>query len=118
MPFHFPLAHFFWRARSLPGSVAERQLLESFSRMLPELLRFSSANHLLKVIPEALQQHHRRKKDVAPQIVPRSARHALLAKAKPRHDLWEGWDDSAPMAEAAAHASDEEEEIDLDGLGL
>lgn len=46
-------------ARSLPGSVAERQLLESFSRMLPELLRFSSSHHLLALIPEAQQAHHR-----------------------------------------------------------
>ena len=45
--------------RSLPGSVAERQLLASFSRMLPELLRFSSASGLLKLIPEAAQALHR-----------------------------------------------------------
>ena len=104
---------------NLPGSVAERQLLESFSRMLPELLRFSSANHLLSVIPEALQEHHRRKKDAAPPVVAvRSARQAVLSKTKPQQDLWEGWEDSAPVAEPASDASDEEEEMDLDGLGL
>ena len=106
---------------NLPGSVAERQLLESFSRMLPELLRFSSANHLLSVIPEALQEHHRRKKDAVPQVVIRSARQAALSKTKPQQDLWEGWEDSAPMAEAASDASEQEEEeaeMDLDGLGL
>lgn len=44
---------------NLPGSIAERQLLGSFSRMLPELLRFSSASHLLAKIPEEQQAHHR-----------------------------------------------------------
>ena len=44
---------------NLPKSVAQRDLLQSFSRMLPELLRFSSASHLLEQIPEALQAHHR-----------------------------------------------------------
>jgi hypothetical protein len=44
---------------NLPGSTVERELLESFSRMLPELLRFSSSQHLLKLIPEAQQLRHR-----------------------------------------------------------
>ena len=44
---------------NLPGSVAERQLLESWSRMLPELLRFSSSHHLLKLIPKEQQERHR-----------------------------------------------------------
>lgn len=74
--------------RSLPGSVAERQLLKSFSHMLPELrtlraslhampytmvclhrsdpcpacvysVRFSSASHLLSKISDEMQAHHR-----------------------------------------------------------
>ena len=44
---------------NLPGSKAERQLLESWSRMLPELLRFSSSHHLLKLIPEQLKACHK-----------------------------------------------------------
>ena len=44
---------------NLPGSVAERQLLGSFSRMLPELLRYSSASHLVNEFPEALRNVHR-----------------------------------------------------------
>ena len=44
---------------NLPGSKAERQLLESWSRMLPELLRFSSSHHLLKLIPQEQQARHR-----------------------------------------------------------
>ncbi|MGZ0213794.1 MAG: hypothetical protein ACKVI4_15080, partial [Actinomycetales bacterium] len=39
--------------------VTERQLLASWSRMLPELLRFSSRAHLLADIPDELQKFHR-----------------------------------------------------------
>jgi hypothetical protein len=44
---------------NLPGSVVERDLLSSFSRMLPELLRFSSSAHLLEAVPEELRAAHR-----------------------------------------------------------
>ncbi|MEL0187636.1 MAG: hypothetical protein VXA08_02345 [Alphaproteobacteria bacterium] len=44
---------------NLPGSTSERLLLESFARMLPELLRFSSAHSLLEHISESQQAHHR-----------------------------------------------------------
>ena len=44
---------------NLPGAVTERQLLASWSRMLPELLRYSSASGVLESIPESLQAHHR-----------------------------------------------------------
>lgn len=39
--------------------MTERQLLASWSRMLPELLRFSSRAHLLADIPDELQKFHR-----------------------------------------------------------
>ena len=55
---------------NLPGSIAERQLLESFSRMLPELLRFSSANHLLDRIPEEMQAPHRVTHNAEPTPLP------------------------------------------------
>ena len=44
---------------NLPGSRTERALNASFYRMRPELLRFSSAHHLLDHIPEAVQNTHR-----------------------------------------------------------
>lgn len=43
---------------SLPGSRTERALNESFYRMLPELLRFSSASRLLEHIPDQTQRAH------------------------------------------------------------
>lgn len=82
---------------NLPGSISERQLLASFSRMLPELLRFSSGSDLLKLIPEELQRHHRVPENVndgslAPSIQPKK-------KAKPKGptDVWEGWGDGSTM---------------------
>lgn len=46
-------------ACSLPGSTTERDLQRSFARMLPELLRFSSAVRLLQQIPDVQQSYHR-----------------------------------------------------------
>jgi TATA-box binding protein (TBP) (component of TFIID and TFIIIB) len=43
---------------NLPGSRTERALNASFYRMLPELLRFSSAHQLLDHIHEAVQMVH------------------------------------------------------------
>ena len=40
-----------WRLHSLPGSVAERDLQESWIGMLPELLRHSTASRLLAHFP-------------------------------------------------------------------
>ena len=130
---------------NLPGSVTERQLLESFSRMLPgtsytaldechhtfahmntnrhgsrlrvaELLRFSSASHLLGVIPEAQQQHHRREKGAALSAPLKQPTRTVLAKPQ-QQNLWEGWEDGALVQDTAPEASDDDE-MDLEGLGL
>ena len=58
---------------NLPGSVAERELLGSFSRMLPELLRFSSASELRNLIPEELREVHRKKANTRVEFVDVSA---------------------------------------------
>lgn len=134
---------------NLPGSVAERQLLASFSRMLPgtcahqcspqrladcrlllaaELLRFSSANHLLELIPEEQQEHHRistAQQQPAPLEPARRttlgrARQHLVSKApvqKKVVDIWDGWGD-ADAAEVEGNDGDEGSDLDLDGLGL
>ena len=79
---------------NLPGSRTERDLLASFSRMLPELLRHSSASRLLSLIPEELQRVHR------PQSgEPVAVMHGQPLVATP-----------APVAAAAAAAASEEEE--------
>ena len=133
--------------RSLPGSVNERQLFGSFSRMLPgarlpntptrlsathasfalaELLRFSSASHLLDTIPQELQDHHRVKERVAPAVVdlkPATLGRArkLLVKGPEKQaakaiNIWDGWDDAGPSGTGGMEES--EDELDLDEFGL
>ena len=99
---------------NLPGSVAERQLLASFSRMLPELLRFSSASALLKEIPEAQQAYHRNEGAVLP---PGSPHRAPRSQALPV-DLWADWGDAAPGASADTSGTIDLEEASLAELGL
>ena len=102
---------------NLPGSVAQRQLLDSFSRMLPELLRFSSAHTLLAKIPDELQRAHRHDQATGrhePELVVNSAKHRAIARADKKRgaassqpqpaaprkpvDLWAADDDdSAPF---------------------
>ena len=86
---------------NLPGSVAERQLHDSFARMLPELLRFSSSAALLVKIPEEQQAHHRVGAEGEQQAIvegapPEQGRRSqnarrALSKAV---DLWAGWGDA------------------------
>ena len=110
-------AHALVPARSLPGSVAQRQLLDSFSRMLPELLRFSSAHTLLAKISDELQRAHRHDQATGrhePELVVNSAKHRAIARADKKRgaassqpqpaaprkpvDLWAADDDdSAPF---------------------
>jgi hypothetical protein len=138
-------------SRSLPGSVNERQLLGSFSRMLPgarlqptqlsawvctseidicfvfaELLRFSSASHILQTIPQELQDHHRVKEQVAPSAValkPATLGRArkLLVKGPEKQaaktvSIWDGWDDAGPSGTGGMEES--EDELDLHEFGL
>lgn len=46
---------------NLPGSTRERDLLYSFSRMAPELLRHSDRPDMLDLVPEELKDAHRPK---------------------------------------------------------
>jgi hypothetical protein len=43
----------------LPGSTRQRDLLSSFSRMVPELLRHSDRSEICDLIPEHLRLCHR-----------------------------------------------------------
>ena len=128
------LAELRWctRARSLPGSTTERQLLESFSRMLPELLRFSSAAHLLGQIPDEMQAHHRIKHALAATAVAapaqqwsrigRSGQHrmqpqAVAPQAQQQGNIWDGWGEAG--ANDPNTAADSEDEFSgVDDLGL
>lgn len=95
---------------NLPGSVVERQLHESFSRMLPELLRFSSASRLLELIPEELQKVHR-------TDAPATTAAAPIAAAS--RDLWDGWNDAHEADGLTNEFSDDDDTgIDLEAMGF
>ena len=76
---------------NLPGSTTERDLQRSFARMLPELLRFSSAARLLEQIPEEQQAHHRIDAADAAGMAPSSA--PAPAAAASAASVWSGWGD-------------------------
>lgn len=93
---------------------------------LAELLRFSSASHLLDTIPQELQDHHRVKERVAPAVVdlkPATLGRArkLLVKGPEKQaakaiNIWDGWDDAGPSGTGGMEES--EDELDLDEFGL
>jgi TATA-box binding protein (TBP) (component of TFIID and TFIIIB) len=72
---------------NLPGALTLRDLLHSYSRMLPELLRFSSRSYILPSIPEALQAVHRLKPGVNRCLEPP---HTNLDASAPRHSIPKG----------------------------
>lgn len=81
---------------SLPGSTAERDLLRSFSRMLPEILRFSSSHDLVANADEELRNCHRPvRENAAPAPVQRDA---------PQGGVFEGWGLVSDAATADAFA--------------
>tara|TARA_B100001057_G_C22808806_1_gene934551 strand:- start:769 stop:1200 length:432 start_codon:yes stop_codon:yes gene_type:complete len=122
---------------NLPGSIVERQLQDSLSRMFPELLRFSSSSHLLSKVPEDLQQVHRPAagpSEPAPKmyVLPRLRRFQEKRAANPQAapaatqstDIWDGWGDGAnasPDRDDASfgNCSDEEsDDLDLTEMGV
>tara|TARA_B110001450_G_scaffold251018_1_gene270535 strand:- start:329 stop:763 length:435 start_codon:yes stop_codon:yes gene_type:complete len=131
---------------NLPGSVNERQLLASFSRMLPgahlnnthvflsathatfapaELLRFSSASQILDKIPQELQDHHRVKERVAhalvdlkPATLGRARKVLVKAPEKQVAKKVSIWDGWDDADGGANGAAESDEEIDLNEFGL
>ena len=104
---------------SLPGSRTERSLLESFSRMLPELLRFSSSARLLHQIPESLQAVHRsgtvRVLSAASLPPPLSAKAAYPAEDNVEEEEDEDGDGEEPQAN---NGVDDFDDAALAALGL
>ena len=99
--------------------------------MLPELLRFSSASHLLSTIPESLQAHHRVVRGEAAlesvaepvqRTVGRAGKHLQRKAQAPTKqvNLWDGWGDAenGPRQQDAGDEDEQEEDLDLAALGL
>lgn len=93
---------------SLPGSVVERDLHDSMSRMFPELLRFSSSSILLEMVPDELKNAYRpaatSNVPVTQTLQPRSQRIVHRMESTSSHtasapsgavDLWDGWGDKS-----------------------
>lgn len=95
--------------------------------MIPELLRFSSAHHLLAKIPEELQRVHRQDRKTttnAPEVVVNTAKSRAIARSNGKRaaapaapaaplDLW---DDSADTERS--HSFLDFGETSLSSLGL
>ena len=80
--------------------------------MLPELLRYSSASHLLKEIDEDVQRHHR-------LVEGEGANAAVVSYQEKEVGLWEGWKVAAPAAKLVQIDEEGEEgELDFGALGL
>ena len=91
----------------MPGSIVERQLHESYYRMIPELLRYSSASRLLSLIPDEVQNVHRTD----------AAAKAAQASGPSGSQLWDGWEDAGGACEQE-YASSDEDDVDLTDMGL
>jgi len=104
---------------NLPGSTRERDMIHSFSRMLPELLRHSDRKDVLGLLKEERKQAHR------PRAVQRddaTAQEHADHEARPQrsHSLWDVGDlEGSELPEAlSSTAWDEEDEALLDGAGF
>lgn len=95
----------------MPGSVVERQLQSSLSRMFPELLRFSSAIHTLDKVPEHLKDVHR-------PIVAGGSATSKPAHNDTKNGIWDGWGDAAPLSAQMAVDIDSGDDMDLSAMGL
>lgn len=114
--------------RSLPGSLVERELQDSMSRMFPELLKFSSASRLLSLVPEHLQNAHQ----VEPSVHASSSNEARVGIGNGFNsascDIWEGWGDGAELdvhgnqdtdaLNVSASDDDDEDDVDLTAMGI
>lgn len=98
---------------NLPGSVVERQLQTSLSRMFPELLRFSSSSRLLDLVPDHLRDVHR----VECSQSSSSSHTTSATDSAPSGDLWEDWQDAEEHPRTAASA-DSDDDVDLSMMGL
>ena len=78
---------------NLPGSTRERSMLQSFARMLPELLRHSDRTDVFERMPQHLKEAHRPRaveRDDAPLVAVATTTPTRASKPK----LSALWDDA------------------------
>lgn len=99
---------------NLPGSTKMRDLLDSWSRMLPELLRFSTVKHVCDIIPERLKAVHRAREVEASEV----SRNAMHKKQKKEETETRKIQPTESAMDAPAQTSEEMEDAILASLGL
>jgi len=102
---------------NLPGSTRQRDVLHSFSRMLPELLRHSDRKDMLDLIKDELKEAHR------PREVQRddaTAQQHADHEARPQrsHSLWEDVEAGNDECQGVAASWGDEDEALLDDAGF
>lgn len=100
---------------SLPGSVVERQLQESLSRMFPELLRFSSSSRLLPSVPMEIRDAHR-VGEASNSLTTIVSNNAAISQC----NLWDEWADNEhlTMTSTANACIDDDDDVDLSAMGF
>jgi len=100
---------------NLPGSVVERELQESLSRMFPELLRFSSSSRLLPLVPDELRDAHRVDKASSSVVA-----NAVNTNTVSDLGLWDEWMDNnnSTMLNTNTGEDDDEDDVDLSAMGF
>ena len=109
---------------NLPGSTRQRDLLNSFSRMVSELLRHSNRSEVCELVPEHLRLCHRPRavtRDDAPAIAQSSKQAEAPLRVKV-NDLfandsdWLGLDPLGPVSIDEIAQADEEDILELHGF--
>jgi len=111
---------------NLPGSTRERSMLQSFARMLPELLRHSNRTDVFERMPQHLKDAHRPRvveRDDAPlSVEPSSIGLGGLGPLRPQLSmLWDEGEQDGDAAEALAMFASNSMDDDLallDGAGF
>ena len=103
--------------------MAERSLLGSWIRMIPELLRYSSSIAELDKFPPALREAHRADDEAQAPVVHIGSATRLAPRKGGAPSLWDDWTDNpmdllGPVAAAGGAAADDGDDVDLSALGL
>jgi TATA-box binding protein (TBP) (component of TFIID and TFIIIB) len=106
---------------NLPGSTRQRDLLNSFSRMVPELLRHSNRTDVCELIPDHLRRFHRPKevtRDDAPLVAHSKANAPIRVTVDDLFGADQEWA-LGPLNAVSVdelHMSDDEDMLELAGF--
>ena len=94
---------------NLPGSIALRQLHESYLKMLGELLRFTTKSHLRQYLPEDVRDAYFTEQTEVKKV---------SMQPRKKADIWEDWVDAEPTATTEPADDGELDDAALAELGL